>query len=78
MENKEKYLKYLKWKEQYEIVEGSVTQPIDESGFCLLCSKLNDQSEPVKIYENITKWHGTCRTPIDHKFDNQLPLTHGI
>ena len=44
------YVRHFEWKRDWEI--GSL--PSD--GFCDLCEKLNDPSEPVKFYSDLGKW----------------------
>ena len=45
---KAKYLEYFQWKYDYYMYQK------DE--WCRLCEKLHSNSEPVKVYQNMTNW----------------------
>ena len=56
--NDEKYLEYFLWTRITALYKNRI--------FCELCSKLNDNYEPVKIYENVTYWwlHDDTNKPV--------------
>jgi hypothetical protein len=41
-------MKYFEWKKKYALYH---TNP-----YCSLCQKLHNKHEPVKTYENMSKW----------------------
>ena len=46
------YMEYFHWREFYQVSRGP------KQGWCEMCAKLNDPSEPVKIYESMAQfWH---------------------
>lgn len=50
-ENNEKYLNYFKWRTLgYEKLDTT------ETGYCLLCKKLWNKSEPRKFYKKMSSW----------------------
>ena len=59
--NDDEYIKYLEYKEHYILdnISGFRTS------FCRLCEKLNNPSEPYKVYDNLEKWLGKPRAPND-------------
>ena len=59
--NDDEYIKYLEYKENYILdnISGFHTS------FCHLCEKLNNPSEPYKVYDNLEKWLGNPRAPND-------------
>ena len=44
------YIKYFEWKKDWQVIR----HPFD--GWCDLCRKLNNDTEEVKSYEDISKW----------------------
>lgn len=56
----EDYIEYLRYKENYHQACSN-----HDIRFCALCKKLNDPSEPPKVYKDIKKWFGECRKEND-------------
>ena len=48
--NRRLYAHYFEWKRHFKIVYN----PVD--AWCKLCEKLNDADQPVKVYEDLSKW----------------------
>ena len=44
------YRRYFEWRKEWKVIRRP------KIGFCQLCQKLNDLTEPYKIYEDISKW----------------------
>ena len=44
----DKYLEYFAWKDSYDLYSYDP--------WCQLCEKLHDPNEPIKIYNDMTKW----------------------
>ena len=49
-QNEALYLKYFEWKKDWEVIRRPV------NGWCDLCEKLNDPSEPSKSYADMGHW----------------------
>ncbi len=49
--NDELYLNYLDWKSRYWVEAGM--EKMNRYAFCDLCTKLNREDEPNKIYESL-------------------------
>ena len=44
------YLNYFRWRQEWQVVRPW------PAGFCEICRKLNDPSEPTKSYANLSSW----------------------
>lgn len=73
--NDTEYIKYFKYKEKYQLekcgapyCENNATilcKETSDRGYCKLCEKLNNESEPYGVYDNLQKWYGDFRKAND-------------
>ena len=65
--NDEEYMKYFKWKENYEVIQASY---MSTSVFCQLCKYMFTANER-KVYSSFTSWffHDShCVDPLNEPF----------